>query len=197
MEQAGLRRAVATLSCALSLGLADAAMAQQHCAPDERERVLPAAGQAVARWENAHRTALTEAARELVLGQFCAEAMRLNREDGVAFSDINDAAGQVLGEHLGETASAAAMTRPLEDLLAARFALNAGPIMPGPRALGRIRLNYRQPTDSLQVGRTRLPPHPQLIAETGPVSIIGFAAARVVCRGNVTVVAALEVTFTC
>ena len=160
------------------------------------QQCSPAAGQAIHAWEARTRTALTEGARKSTVDAFCGAAARLSQEEGVSSTDINAAAGDVLGEYLDDALAPGATSLPIADILGAQFSVNANASIPVPRQLGRIEVVYRRTVDALLVGGDRVPAYPALLSPFGDIPIAGVKANATVCSGHVMVGPATA-RFTC
>lgn len=191
------RLVVAITTLVYVMGFSGSARAQADCRSPDFANVMASAERALAGWERARGITLTEAVRGIILRQFCSAATELIRDQGVESEDLSQAAGSVLTDYLNENASGAAETRPLGDLLARQFSLGSGPIIPGPRALGRIRLTYRRHIDFLQVGTRTVRPSQMLISEPGRLAISGHDGGQVVCHGVISVEPPIDASFIC
>lgn len=179
----------------LILGIAiGSGAAAQECASSAG---YPQAVQAVQQWQLQNGIGLTAEAEADILREFCDAAGQLAQDVGIGASAIGSGAAQAISGYLDESSSAAADTRSLSGHLAAQFGLGSGPALPGQRAMGRIRITYRQQADSLLVAGRRLPAYPVLLSRIGQVTVSGLLNGAPVCSGNVMVMPTVVAAFIC
>jgi len=182
----------AALGCALSAAPAHA----QDCS-QAASNLLPAGSGAIAQWERDSGIQLTRDAKTVLLSELCNAGAGLVNDGYASIAEVNSAAPSALHDYLNQSMSSAREINSLSYTLGARFVLNSGPAIPGPRALGRIKITYNRTVDALVVAGTRVAPLREFMSAIGTVRITGYRAATPICNGQVSVIASAVASFVC
>jgi hypothetical protein len=169
----------------------------QECTPSNANSRVPTAARAMEQWESYRRIQLTDDAKAVLLSEFCNSATELVNNGFASRADISSVAPSAIRTYLDQTASSSPSVNTMSYTLGSYVLLNAGPAIPGPRALGRISITYNRSVDSLIVAGTRVAPYPVLMSAIGTVRISGLRASATVCSGQVVVSPSAVVNFTC
>jgi len=170
--------------------------AAQQCTSSAQNQNT-AVSQAISSWEQQSRIILTDDARTATLVGFCSAAANVQRTVGATPGEISAALPDVITEFLTDNASDAVMTPALEDVLVAQISLGSTAALPGPRALGRVRISYSHTIDTLIAGGRQMPPYPAILSGFGRLALAGTLQGHRVCSGAVTVVPSATANFTC
>jgi hypothetical protein len=171
--------------------------AQAKCEWSSLAAAYPLAAQATSDWESRRDVHLTQAAREVLGGEFCAAAHDLTDQLGVSAQELNAAAANSVSDYLDGQAAGTTGGESLSQRLWAQFALGSMPSAPEIKMLGRLNIHYLRKVDRLRVGTETMPPWPVVLSEVGAVTVSGFFENKSICRAVVTVQPTIPAEVTC
>jgi hypothetical protein len=154
----------------------------------------PKTGDSIERWQASH-VLLLPSVRKLIESEFCDAAQEMSARKQVSVATLDEAGATAVPKLLdreGGPSPGISMNSSLGIALG-----TPGFSPPAVKRWGRISFTFISDPDTLQLGSERVPAEKALMLPIGPVTIVGWKAASVVCRGTVTIKAGEEATMRC